>query len=97
MIHLTHFAWCGNTWIRGISEEFTSLKEAKKNVANRYGPNATVNIQRVPVYQNCYFAFAKSKTVFYCPACSYKFEANKEPLKCPVCGEEGVCIDGTDN
>ena len=96
MIQLIHFAWCGNTWIRGISEEFTSLKEAKKNVANRYGPNATVEIRYSPG-NSAYFAFVKSKTVFYCPACSYKFEANKEPLKCPVCGEEGVCIDGTDN
>ena len=60
MISLVHFALLSNTWIRGISEEFTSLKEAKKNVANRYGPNATVKIQRVPVYPNCYFAFAKS-------------------------------------
>ena len=59
MIQLIHFAWCGNTWIRGISEEFTSLNEAKKNVANRYGPNATVKIKYSPV-NSAYFAFAKS-------------------------------------
>lgn len=26
----------------------------------------------------------------YCKKCKYSFEAEKTPLRCPLCGEEGV-------